>query len=156
MFIEVIHIKKELLLKLIMIITAVCIILVFPCSCNSSEKIKYYSQKENYISVAGTVSSIKYNEDSTALYVDFSELSPMLDDTCFKIVGENLEIVQGNNIDDKLKTDEQITFITAPKYFGDGYVMPMVAISIGEENLLEFEDGYENLLTWLEDTYKEG
>ena len=56
----------------------------------------------------------------------------------------------------KLKTDEQITFITAPKYFGDGYVMPMVAISIGEENLLEFEDGYENLLAWLEDTYKEG
>lgn len=34
--------------------------------------------------------------------------------------------------------------------------MPMVAISIGEENLLEFEDGYENLLAWLEDTYKEG
>ena len=141
--------KKFSLLKLIMIITTACILLVLLCSCNSPEKIKYYSQKENYLSVTGTVSNIKYNEDTTALYIDLSELSPVLDDTCFKIVGENLEIVRANKIDDKLKTGEQITFITAPKYFGDGYVMPIVAISISGENLLDFEEGYENLLDWL-------
>ena len=123
--------------------------LVFLCSCNSPRKIKYYSQKENYISVTGTVSNITYDEDSTALYIDLCELSSVLEDTCFKIVGENLEIVQTNKIDDKLKIDEQITFITAPKYFGDGYVMPIVAITIHGENLLDFEEGYENLLDWL-------
>ena len=129
-----------------MIITSTCILL---CSCNSSGKIEYYSQKENYTSVTGTVSSIKYNEDATALYIDISELSPVLDDTCFKIAGENLEIVKANKIDDKLKTGERITFVTAPKYFGDGYVMPIVAISINGENLLDFEEGYKNLLDWL-------
>ena len=123
--------------------------LVFLYSCDSPRKIKYYSQKENYISVTGTVSTITYNQDSTALYIDLCELSPVLDDTCFKIVGKNLEIVQTNKIDDKLKIGEQITFITAPKYFGDGYVMPIVAISINGENLLNFEEGYENLLDWL-------
>lgn len=132
-----------------MIITTTCILLVLLCSCNSSEIIEYYSQKENYISVTGTVSDIKYNEDTTALYIDLSGLSPVLDDTCFKIVGENLKIVKANKIDDKLKTGEQITFITAPKYFGDGYVMPIVAISISGENLLDFEEGYKNLLDWL-------
>lgn len=141
--------NKISLLKLIMIITTTCILLVLLCSCNSSEIIEYYSQKENYISVTGTVSDIKYNEDTTALYIDLSELSPVLDDTCFKIVGENLQIVKTNKIDDKLKTGEQITFITAPKYFGDGYVMPIVAISISGENLLDFEEGYKNLLDWL-------
>lgn len=140
---------KKFSQKLIMLITTACIMLVFLCSCNSPGKIKYYLQKENYISVTGTVSNIAYNEDSTALYVDFSKLSPVLDDTCFKIVGENLKIVQTNKIDDKLKTGEQITFITAPKYFGDGYVMPIVAISINGENLLDFEEGYKNLLDWL-------
>ena len=65
------------------------------------------------------------------------------------IVGENLEIVKANRIDDKLKIGEQITFITAPKYFGDGYVMPIVAISISGENMLDFEEGYKNLLDWL-------
>ena len=132
-----------------MIITTACIMLVFLCSCNSSEIIKYYSQKENYISVTGIVSNVKYNDDSTALYVDLSELSPVLDDTCFKIVGENLEIVRTNKIDDKLKAGGQITLITAPKYFGDGYVMPVVAISISGENLLDFQEGYINLLNWL-------
>ena len=141
--------NKISLLKLIMIITITCILLVLLCSCNSSEIIEYYSQKENYISVIGTVSNIKYNEDTTALYIDLSELSPVLDDTCFKIVGENLEIVKVNKIDDKLKTGEQISLITAPKYFGDGYVMPIVAISISGENMLNFEEGYKNLLDWL-------
>ena len=141
--------KNFSLLKLIMIITTTCILLVLLCSCNSSEIIEYYSQKENYISVTGTVSNIKYNEDTTALYIDLSELSPVLDDTCFKIVEENLEIVKANKIDDKLKTGEQITFITAPKYFGDGYVMPIVSMSTSSGNLLDFEEGYKNLLDWL-------
>ena len=138
--------KRNSSLKSIMLITSICVLL---CSCNSSGTIEYYSQKENYISVTGTVSSIKYNEEATALYIDFSELSPILDDTCFKIVGENLEIVKVNRIDDKLKIGEQITFVTAPKYFGDGYVMPIVAISISGENMLDFEEGYKNLIDWL-------
>lgn len=126
-----------------------CMMLVFLCSCRSTPKIKYYSQKEHYITVTGTVSDIKYDESNKALYVEFFNLSPALDDTCFKIVGENLEIVRTNKIDDKLKKGEQITFITAPKYFGDGYVMPIVSISTQEETLLEFEEGYKNLLNWL-------
>ena len=121
----------------------------FLCSCRSTKRIKYYSQKENYISVEGTISSIEYNQDLTALYLEFSELSPVLDDTCFKIVGENLQIVQSNGIDNKLEIGEIISFITAPRYFGDGYVMPIVSISTNEEVLLGFEEGYDNLLNWL-------
>lgn len=138
--------KRNSLPKSIIMIISICILL---CSCNSVGRIEYYTQKENYISVTGTISSIKYNEEATALYIDFSELSPVLDDTCFKIVGENLDIVKANRIDDKLKIGEQIIFITAPKYFGDGYVMPIVSISISGENLLGFEEGYENLIDWL-------
>ena len=138
--------KRNSLPKSIMMIIYICISL---CSCNSDSRIEYYTQKENYISVTGTISSIKYNEEATALYIDFSELSPVLDDTCFKIVGENLDIVKANRIDDKLKIGEQIIFITAPRYFGDGYVMPIVSISISGENLLGFEEGYENLIAWL-------
>ena len=138
--------KRYSLLKSIMLIASICILF---CSCDSSEKIEYYSQKENYLSVTGVVSSINYNEEANALYIGFSKMSSVLDDTCFKIVGKNLEVVKSNGIDDKLKIGEQITFITAPKYFGDGYVMPIVAISINEENLLDFEEGYKNLLDWL-------
>lgn len=138
--------KRNFSLKLIMLIMTIC---VFLCSCNSFREIEYYSQKENYICVTGTVLSIKYNEEATAMYIDFCDLSSIFDDTCFKIVGENLEIVKANRIDEKLKIGDQIIFFTAPKYFGDGYVMPIVAISISGENILDFEEGYKNLLDWL-------
>ena len=141
--------KKNTRQKFMLIITLVCFIPVFLSSCKSLEKIEYYSHKGNYISVTGTVSYMEYNEDSTALYIELSDSHPILDDTCFKIVGRNLEIVQINKIDDKLKTGEPITIITAPRYFGDGYVMPIVAISINGEDLLEFEEGYKYLLDWL-------
>ena len=104
--------KRNSSLKSIMLITSICVLL---CSCNSSGTIEYYSQKENYISVTGTVSSIKYNEDATALYIDFSELSSVLDDTCFKIVGENLEIVKANRIDVFMNSHEE-ALIEGVKY----------------------------------------
>ena len=135
--------------KKLIIITVMCFILAFSCSCNLNGKKQYYSEKENYISITGTITEIKYNEDSTALYISFSDLSSVLDDVSFKIVGDNLQIVQNNGIDSKLRTGDKINFITAPKYFGDGYVMPIVAISVNGENLLDFEEGYANLLKWL-------
>ena len=141
--------KKISILKMTTIISTICVLLVLLSSCYSSEMISYYSQKENYISVTGTVSYMKYNEDNTALYIGFDELSPVLDDTCFKIVGENIKIVKANRIEDKLKMGERISFITAPKYYGDGYVMPIVSISINGDEVLDFEEGYENFMDWL-------
>ncbi len=135
--------------KIIVIAVAMCVMTALFCCCSLHEERKYYSQKENYISVTGTISSIKYNDDATALYLNFSELTPELDDTCFKIIGDNLQMVQSQKIDTKLEIGTQIKFITAPKYFGDGYVMPIVAISINEESLLDFEDGYKNFTDWL-------
>ena len=91
-----------------------------------------------------------YSENADALYLELSELTPAFDDTCFKFVGDNLLLVQKGGIDEKIKVGNRIEIITAPKYFGDGYVMPIVAISINGESLLNFDEGYENLLKWLE------
>ena len=135
--------------RILLTCVCVCVVLLLCCSCYSSEEYLYYSQRENYIEVEGTVSYIKYNEDSTALYIGFSKLSTALDDSCFKIVGDNLKIVKDNNIDDKLTEGEKISFVTAPKYFGDGYVMPIVSLTINGEILLEFDEGYTNFLNWL-------
>lgn len=140
---------KIFLLKAITIITVALVTLALICSCTSVKQIEYYSQKENYISTSGTVTHMSYNKDSTALYLEFDELSHTFDDSCFKIVGENLKIVQANGIDYKINLGDRIDFITAPRYFGDGYVMPIVAVSINGESLLDFDEGYENLIIWL-------
>lgn len=124
-------------------------IFVFLTSCTTPKMRDYYSQKENYISATGIVINISYNEDMSVLYLGFSDLEPKFDDIDFDIVGDNLSIVRENGIDEKIKIGDQVDFITAPKYFGDGYVMPIVAISVNEEVLLNFQDGYDNFMKWL-------
>jgi len=136
--------------KVICLTTMLCFFILFT-SCTSTNRIDYYSKRDNYITATGMVRYISYSEDNLALYLDFEELTPTFDDTCFKIVGKNLSIVQGNGINDKVKEGIQIEFITAPRYFGDGYVMPIVAISVEGESLLEFEEGFTNLLIWLKE-----
>lgn len=120
-------------------------------SCSTIRMRKYYSDKDNYITATGIVTHISYNDDKTALYLGFSDLNPQFDDNSFKIVGKNLPIVERNGIDEKIKIGDQVDFITAPRYFGDGYVMPIVGISLNEEELLDFEEGFANLLDWLDD-----
>ena len=131
-----------------LVIFIVCTIMI-NISCTSKAQKNYYLQKDNYTNAVGVISYMGYNEDSTALYLEFSELSPTFDDGCFKIVGENLKRVQEKGIDSKLAIGDQVRFVTAPKYFGDGYVMPIVGISINEEVLLDFEEGYINFISWL-------
>lgn len=123
----------------------------FSTACTAAKMQNYYSQKQNYINATGIVTHISYNEDKSALYLGFSDLSPQFDDNSFKIVGDNLKLVQQNGIEEKIKIGDQVDFITAARYFGDGYVMPIVGISVNKEELLNFEEGYSNLLKWLND-----
>ena len=131
------------------IILALLLSLLFLSACYSTREKKYYSERENYVDATGTITHIAYNEANDVLYLGFSELNPKFDDTSFKIVGKNLSIVQENGIDDKIAIGDTLEFISAPRYFGDGYVMPIVEVSVNGEELLEFEEGYSNLLEWL-------
>ena len=85
----------------------------------------------------------------TDYILGFSELSPTMDDVSFKLVGANREIVLQRGILQKIQLGTTVSFMTAPRYFGDGYIMPSVEISVDGEELLSFEEGYENLLEWL-------
>ena len=118
-------------------------------SCISIRYRIYYPVKDNYIEVSGVVIYMKYNKDHTELHIAFSDMDRKLDDRSFEIVGENLRIVEKNGIDDKIKIGDRVTFVTAPKYFGDGYVMPIVAISANGESLLDFDEGFKNFMDYL-------
>lgn len=133
-----------------------CIVLLlvcssFLCSCTISNRtmLKYYSVRSNYVTVNGIIDYIQDAPELNGLYLGFSELFPTMDDSCFKLVGANREIVLQRDILQKVQLGTTVNFITAPRYFGDGYVMPIVEISVDGEELLSFEEGYENLLEWL-------
>ncbi len=140
---------KNRLLLLGIYIIVFCMLLGLSARLSMQER-KYYEEKSNYIEAKGTVTYISYDEENKALYIDFSVTEPVFDDTCFKIVGDSYDIVKKNGIKNVLKIGSDVTFITAPKYFGDGYVMPIVSISVGEDTFLTFDKGFPNLINWLD------
>ena len=135
--------KKIILLFIAVILSSIL------SSCGRSRELDYYSNEANYIVATGTLVHVAYSSDLDALYLGFSELNPDFDDITFKIVGKNLTIAQDNGIDDKIQLGDQLTFISAPLYLGDGYVMPIVELSVQGETLLCFEEGVPNFLEWL-------
>ena len=149
--------KSVLRIKMAALTIALLCIVVLSTSCTAAKMRDYYSQKNNYVTATGTVTHIAYNEENTELYYGFTDVdyhstpaySYHFEYYNFKIVGKNFQIVHEQNIDDKVKIGDEITFIAAPRYFYDGYAIPIVAISMGDECILEFEEGVDNLLKWL-------
>ena len=130
------------MLRKVILPIILCLMLLMS-SCDSRKMAKYYANKDNYIEVTGSVNFI--NRDQNGLYYGFEDMSVNLSDDCFKITGKNKTIVNDMGIDQKIHIGDTVTFITAPRYFGDGYVMPIVAISIDGESLLCFDEGLANL-----------
>lgn len=141
--------KKSIRAGILIISLFVCIV-CFLSACSSQQE-RYYSIKDNYVTVVGTLKFINYSDTNDVLYLAFSNISSPFSDDCFKIVGDNLIIVQNNGFDEKIEIGDTIEFVSAPKYFGDGYVMPIVALSANGEDFLIFDEGYCNLMEWLDD-----
>ena len=118
------------------------------CVLNYRDTVRYYRDRDNYITATSTVDFINYADDG-GLYIGFDEIPKGLQDDCFFIAGKNLDIVLERGIREKLQMGSEVTITSAPKIFGDGYVVPIAAIAVDGEELLSFEEGYPNLMEWL-------
>ena len=132
----------------VLLILVVCITALFR-SCEKARIQDYYAEQKNYVSATGTVTYISYHNEGTELYYIVSDISYKFSDTEFKITGKNLQIVREKGVDEKIKVGDKITFVSAPGYFYDAYVMPIVALSVNGETLLDFDEGFKNLQEWL-------
>ena len=109
-------------------------------------RLEYYSQDSNYITAAGTVTHIGWGPEQSYVYLSFVEIPEAYSDTTFVLEGENLRIVLENGFAEKVEIGTEVVYISAPRYFWDGYAMPVVALEAGGEVLLVFEEGKANLL----------
>ena len=64
----------------------------------------------------------------------------------FVVRGESVDILLERDVFEKIGPGNRITYTSAPEYFGDGYSMPIVSISVNGEVLLSFDEGFENLM----------
>lgn len=125
----------------ILLIGCMCIF----TSCYTQREYQYYSDRNNFITVTAELIYFNNVEDESSVYLSFSGLPEVFSDNCFKIIEENWKIIEDTNTF-AFSIGDKITFTTAPKYFGDGYIMPIVAVSIDGNTLLDFEQGYSNFM----------
>ena len=55
-----------------------------------------------------------------------------------------------NGFAEKVKLGSEVIYISAPRYFWDGYSMPIVELSVDGEVLLTFDEGKTNLLDMIQ------
>ena len=127
-------------------IIATMLLLLCLAGCQSED---YYADESNYITAVGTVCHIRYTDDGEELYLGISGLGSEFADVNFRIIGDGLTAAQGRGIDGKLQIGDEVTFISAPSYFGDGYVVPIAALTVHGETLVEFDEGFESIRQWM-------
>ena len=127
-------------------IIAIILLLLCLAGCQSED---YYADESNYITAVGTVCHIRYTDDGEELYLGISGLGSEFADVNFRIIGDGLTVAQGRGIDGKLQIGDEVTFISAPSYFGDGYVVPIAALTVHGETLVEFDEGFESIRQWM-------
>ena len=114
--------------------------------CYQIREKNYYSDKNNYITEEALIDNIIFDEANNSIYFWLSQIDESYQDNTFKIEGESVNILLENAIFQKIEVGSELTYTSAPHYFGDGYCMPIVALSYNGEELLSFEEGYENLM----------
>ena len=135
-------------IKYYMLICMLLMLLILS-ACFNCKRYRYYVEKNNYVTVSATVTHIAHDQSMGFVCVGIPEPPEQFSDTAFKISGESYQTILENGFEEKVVIGKEITFISAPRYFGDGYMMPIVALAVDDEWLLEFDEGYNNLLNQL-------
>jgi hypothetical protein len=136
---------KKLLVAAVIILVAVISIIVW----DKKRMWDYYSDADSFRSGSGVVTYICRVEEDEKIVLAFSDIEQSFHDNCFDIEGENYHIVMENGILEKLSLGDSVQFVGSPRVFGDGYVLPLIGLSVEGQVLLDPAVGYSNFLDWL-------
>lgn len=129
----------------------ITLLVIFLSGCHLSnqilakEMIEKYSEDQNYVTLMGEV--IECNDNNAVIRCE--ELHDY--------IGYEDELCDYHIYSDKfieLSVGEQIEFTTVPWHFYDGHKLPIVELKIDENTLLSFEEGKQNLIDWVNTTFK--
>lgn len=142
--------KMKSCIRTIAFITAALQTAFLLTGCYQTREKEYYSNKENYITEEAVVDNIIFDKKNKSIYFWLSGINESYQDSTFKIEGESVDIIIENDNFNNVIPGSTITYSSAPRYFGDGYCMPIVGICYDDVVLLPFEVGYENLMKMYE------
>ena len=107
---------------------------------------QYYANPQNYIKVDAVVTFLSQREDgSIALFVktDSRAFSGTL-----KIIPENAILASANGLLNEVEVGDEVSLLSAPAYFADGYIVPVVGIAKDDKEYIDFSTGISNQVTY--------
>ena len=114
--------------------------------CYASREKAYYSNRDNFITEEAIVENIIYIQESNKIVLWLADIDPSYQAKEFMISGNNASEAIENEIMSKVNIGDTIIFTSAPRYFGNGYFMPIIGITIENTEILNMETGYQNLM----------
>jgi hypothetical protein len=133
-----------------------CLLLV-SCDFNAplrNKMINYYSQDSNYSDLTGVIRSIKPVKGTDELFLEIDLLSENPDFSCNLETGYyEFVLVNRSAKDYDLKVNDTIVFTSAPMYFYNGHILPIIRIERNDSELLSFDAGKESYLNWIKSTF---
>lgn len=124
------------------------IILLLCCSsCSTAPQEKqHYLDLSNFSSFTAEIRDFSYDANSYTAHMAF-ELRPdgyYINE--FVLEGRNLSIARANGLLEKVSVGDIVTVTSAACVFYNGDSMPVVALTVNGESLLDFDEGYANLI----------
>lgn len=115
---------------------------------------KYYSNPSNFVEVSAICESFgTFTHYPDQYYLNVKDMDYERTDECkfvstsFDFDVASTELLKKAGIEEVLTEGTAVTFMSAPRYFGDSYWMPIVALEIDGEVWLDFDTGYKNLMS---------
>ena len=138
----------RIIIFVIMLFAIIGLLLLLSLQFSIKEEYNYYKNVNNYVYASGQLDNYRFYEDS--LYISINDLNYEFSRNKFRLEGENVNLLKQRGFEQYMTPSVNIEIATAPRYFGNGYKMQIVALSIDGYTLLEFEEGYDNLMDWYE------
>lgn len=138
----------KIIIFVIMLFAIIGLLLLLSLQFSIKEEYNYYKNVNNYVYASGQLDNYRFYEDS--LYISINDLNYEFSRNKFRLEGENVNLLKQRGFEQYMTPNVNIEIATAPRYFGNGYKMQIVALSIDGYTLLEFEEGYDNLMDWYE------
>ena len=124
----------------------IIIILFLISGCYRNKEKLYYLDVSNFIKEEATVDNVLYDEENKSIYFWLSNIDDVYQDSTFIVDGDNVNVLLQYDIINRIMIGDTITFSSAPRYFGDGYCMPIIELIHNNEELLSFDEGHKNLM----------
>ena len=135
--------------KFVIMITLLLVILMSGCY-SSNQKlaqkmIEMYSEDQNYVTLSGEI--IEVDEGNVIIKCeDLNEYISYEDELCDYYIYSD-QIIE-------LSAGDRIDYATVPFHFYNGHKLPIVELKINGNVLLTFEEGRENLISWVNTNFK--